>query len=126
MSVVTSHTIDLPQDRHIEVLEAGDGPALLCLHNAGGIPQWDGVLPKLAAKYTCTPAAPGYGRRWARCDRRPLRSFLHCFDVMEALASSGRTVGIDGRLIAAEMAALRPRNRPSGVAALIGLGATRR
>ena len=66
MSDVTSRTLDLPPiggvDRHIEVLEAGDGPALLFLHNAGGIPQWDGVLPKLAAKYhVYAPLLPGYG-----------------------------------------------------------------
>jgi len=117
MSDVTSRTLDLPPiggvDRHIEVLEAGDGPALLFLHNAGGIPQWDGVLPKLAAKYhVYAPLLPGYGQSTgldAIDDHFDL--FLHCFDVLDTLGlERPYLVGESmGGWIAAEMAALRPR-----------------
>jgi len=60
MSDVTSRTLDLPPiggvDRHIEVLEAGDGPALLFLHNAGGHLSEVGELasrPDLAVNDHC-------------------------------------------------------------------------
>lgn len=97
----------------IEVLVAGSGPALVFLHGAGGIAAWEGVLPLLARDHQVfAPLLPGYGNSTgleALEDQWDL--FLHCFDVIEAL-------GIDrpilvgesmGGWIAAEMAALRPR-----------------
>jgi len=47
----------------IEVLEAGDGPALLFLHGAGGIPLWEGALPLLARTFhVYAPLLPGFGQ----------------------------------------------------------------
>ena len=48
----SSRLLELGQGRRIEVLSAGSGPAVLFLHGAGGIPQWDGVLPLLASRFT--------------------------------------------------------------------------
>jgi len=113
MSEVTSRTLELSQDRRIEVLEAGSGAPLFFLHSAGGIPQWDGVLPILASKFHVhAPLLPGFGSSVgldALEDHFDL--FFHCFDVMEALGlERPYVVGESmGGWIAAEMAALRPR-----------------
>lgn len=109
----SSRTVDLSHERHIEVLEAGDGPPLLFLHGAGGIPEWDGVLPLLARHFHVhAPLLPGFGDSVgleALEDHFDL--FFHCFDVMEALGlDQPYVVGESmGGWIAAEMAALRPR-----------------
>ena len=114
MSEPTSRTLELSQGRRIEVLEAGSGAPLLFLHGAGGIPQWDGVLPRLAAKFHVhAPLLPGFGSSVgldALEDHFDL--FLHSFDVMEALdLQRPYLVGESmGGWIAAEMAALRPRD----------------
>jgi pimeloyl-ACP methyl ester carboxylesterase len=97
----------------IEVLEAGQGAPLLFLHGAGGIPFWEGVLPLLAREHRVyAPLLPGYGQSTGLEhleDQWDL--FLHGFDVMEALGLErpfllGESMG---GWIAAEMAALRPR-----------------
>jgi pimeloyl-ACP methyl ester carboxylesterase len=109
----SSRTLDLSQGRRIEVLEAGRGAPLLFLHGAGGIPQWDGVLPILSERFRVhAPLLPGFGQSVgldALEDHFDL--FLHCFDVMEALGiERPYVVGESlGGWIAAEMAALRPR-----------------
>src|SRR5262245_59157787 len=47
----------------IEVLEAGNGPALLFLHGAGGVPAWVGALPLLAERFrVVAPLLPGFGQ----------------------------------------------------------------
>ena len=52
----TSRILDLGAGRpQIEVLQAGDGPDLLFLHGAGGIPSWTGALPLLG---------PGWRHSW--------------------------------------------------------------
>ena len=113
MSGPSSHVVDLSADRHIEVLEAGSGTPLLFLHAAGGIPTWDGVLPILSKRFHVhAPLLPGYGSSTgldAIEDHFDL--FFHCFDVMEALGlDRPYVVGESmGGWIAAEMAALRPR-----------------
>ena len=103
-----------PTGRSIEVLEAGEGPPLLFLHGAGGIPPWEGVLPLLVARVPrlraaaarLRPARPGSSTSTTSCDL-----FLHGFDVMEALGlERPYVVGESmGGWIAAEMAALRPK-----------------
>jgi pimeloyl-ACP methyl ester carboxylesterase len=105
--------LDLPGDRKIEVLEAGDGVPLLFLHGAGGIPQWDGVLPILASRFHVhAPLLPGFG---ASVGLEALEDhfdlFFHGFDVMEALGlERPYVVGESmGGWMAAEMAALRPK-----------------
>ena len=97
----------------VEVIEAGDGAPLLFLHGAGGVPAWAGVLPLLAREYRVhAPLLPGFGRSTgleALEDQWDL--FLHGFDVMEALGlDRPYVVGESmGGWLAAEMAALRPR-----------------
>jgi pimeloyl-ACP methyl ester carboxylesterase len=97
----------------VEVLEAGSGPALLYLHGAGGIPAWAGALPLLAEAYrVAAPLLPGFGRSTGlELLDDQLDLFLHGFDVMEALGlERPYVVGESmGGWIAAEMAALRPR-----------------
>jgi pimeloyl-ACP methyl ester carboxylesterase len=97
----------------VEVLEAGSGPSLLFLHGAGGIPVWDGVLPLLAREFRVhAPLLPGFGQSTGLeylDDQWDL--FLHGFDVVEALGlERPYVVGESmGGWLAAEMAALRPR-----------------
>jgi len=122
----TARILELGQDRRIEVLEAGAGAPLLFLHGAGGVPQWDGVLPILSARFKVyAPLLPGFGRSVgleALDDHFDL--FFHCFDVMEALGiERPYVVGESmGGWIAAEMAALRPKEIARlALAAPIGL-----
>jgi pimeloyl-ACP methyl ester carboxylesterase len=97
----------------VEVLSAGDGPPLLFLHGAGGIPAWEGVLPLLArARRVHAPLLPGFGRSTGLEHlHEPLDLFFHGFDVMEALGlDRPYVVGESmGGWMAAEMAALRPK-----------------
>lgn len=97
----------------IEVLDAGEGPSLLFLHGAGGVPAWDGVLPLLSrAFHVHAPLLPGFGRS-AGIEHLEdqLDLFLHGFDVLEALGlERPYVVGESlGGWMAAEMAALRPK-----------------
>lgn len=97
----------------IEVLESGDGPPLVYLHGAGGIPMWDGPLPLLARRFhVYAPLLPGFGQSTgldALDEQWDL--FFHGFDVLEALGVERPYVVGDsmGGWLAAEMAALRPR-----------------
>jgi pimeloyl-ACP methyl ester carboxylesterase len=97
----------------VEVLDAGDGPSLLFLHGAGGVPAWQGPLPLLArAFHVHAPLLPGFGQSTGlEYLEEPLDLFLHGFDVMEALAlERPYVVGESlGGWMAAEMAALRPK-----------------
>jgi len=110
----TSRVLELGEHRPaIEVLEAGDGPPLLFLHGAGGVPAWDGALPELSRAFRVhAPLLPGFGRSTGLDyldDQWDL--FLHCFDVMDALGiERPYVVGESmGGWMAAEMAALRPK-----------------
>ena len=109
---VATRFVDVPAGT-VEVLEGGEGAPLLFLHGAGGVPLWEGVLPLLAREYRVyAPLLPGFGRSTgldALEDQLDL--FFHCFDVMEALGiERPYVVGESmGGWIAAEMAALRPR-----------------
>ncbi len=97
----------------VEVLEAGDGPPLLFLHGAGGVPSWDGALPLLSRAFRVhAPLLPGFGRSTGLehlQDQWDL--FLHGFDVLDALGlDRPYVVGESmGGWLAAEMAALRPK-----------------
>jgi pimeloyl-ACP methyl ester carboxylesterase len=110
----TSRLVALGTDRPtVEVLEAGDGPPLFFLHGAGGIPLWEGVLPLLARAFRVhAPLLPGYGQSTGLEhleDHWDL--FFHQFDVLEALGLERPLVLGEsmGGWIAAEMAALRPK-----------------
>jgi pimeloyl-ACP methyl ester carboxylesterase len=111
---VSSRLVQLGPGRPtIEVLEAGRGAPLVFLHGAGGIPVWEGVLPLLARHYRVhAPLLPGFGQSTgldALEDHWDL--FFHGFDVMEALGlERPYVVGESmGGWLAAEMAALRPK-----------------
>jgi pimeloyl-ACP methyl ester carboxylesterase len=110
----TSRLVALGPDRPtVEVLEAGDGPPLFFLHGAGGIPLWEGVLPLLARSFRVhAPLLPGYAQSTGLehlDDHWDL--FLHQFDLLEALQLERPLVLGEsmGGWIAAEMAALRPK-----------------
>jgi pimeloyl-ACP methyl ester carboxylesterase len=110
----SSRLVALGSDRPtIEVLEAGDGPSLFFLHGAGGIPLWEGVLPLLARTFRVhAPLLPGYGQSTGLEhleDHWDL--FFHQFDLLEALGLERPLVLGEsmGGWIAAEMAALRPK-----------------
>jgi pimeloyl-ACP methyl ester carboxylesterase len=113
-SAPRSRTLALGPGRPtIEVLEAGEGTPLLFLHGAGGIPLWDGVLPLLARRHrVLAPLLPGFGASTGLellDDQWDL--VLHAFDVVEALGLERPTVVGEsmGGWLAAEMAALRPK-----------------
>jgi len=115
MSTPRSRVIPLGKDRpSVEVLDAGEGAPLFFLHGAGGVPAWEGVLPLLAREYhVFAPLLPGFGQSTGieYLDDQ-LDLVLHQFDVMEALdLQRPYVVGESmGGWIAAEMAALRPRD----------------
>lgn len=98
---------------NIEVLEAGDGEPLLFLHGAGGIAEWEGVLPLLSARFhVYAPLLPGFGKSdGLDYLENQFDLFLHEFDVIEALGlDRPYVVGESmGGWLAAEMAALRPK-----------------
>ena len=114
MSTPFSRLIELGSGRPtVEVLEAGEGPPLLFLHGAGGVPAWEGVLPLLARHYRVhAPLLPGFGKSTGlEYLEDQLDLTLHGFDVMEALGLErpyviGESIGGS---VAVEMAALRPK-----------------
>ena len=114
LTIPRSRVIPLGAGRPtIEVLDAGDGAPLLFLHGAGGVPAWDGVLPLLAREYhVYAPLLPGFGQSTGLeyLDDQ-LDLVLHGFDVMDALDLQRPFVLGEsmGGWLAAEMAALRPR-----------------
>ncbi len=110
-----SHILNLGANRpSVEVLEAGEGSPLFFLHGAGGIMAWEGVLPLLARKYhVYAPLLPGFGQSTGiEYLEDQFDLFLHGFDVMEALGlERPDLVGESlGGWMAAEMAALRPKD----------------
>jgi pimeloyl-ACP methyl ester carboxylesterase len=114
MSGVDVRLLRLGADRPtIQVIDGGDGPPLLFLHGAGGVPAWEGALPLLAERFhVYAPLLPGFGESTGLDyleDQQDL--FLHGFDVMEALGlERPYVVGESmGGWMAAEMAALRPK-----------------
>lgn len=103
------------QTPHVPVryLEGGDGPALFYLHGAGGVRADDPLLLKLAeTHHVYAPLLPGYGDS-EECHelREMLDITLHYWDVVQALGlSKPLIVGHSmGGMIAAEMAAVAPR-----------------
>ncbi|HZS05415.1 MAG TPA: alpha/beta hydrolase [Blastocatellia bacterium] len=110
----------------VEVIEAGDGARLLFLHGAGGISAWEGVLPLLAERFhVYAPLLPGFGQSTGlEYLEDQFDLFMHGFDVIEALGlSQPYIVGESlGGWMAAEMAALRPKDvRRLALVAPVGL-----
>ena len=99
--------------RKIHVLEAGDGPPLVFLHGAGGLAEDSPFLAALAERWhVFAPLLPGYGdSEGAESLRDMLAVTLHSFDVLDALGLD-RPILVGhsmGGMIAAEMAAIAPR-----------------
>ena len=109
-----SRLVDVAQGRaRIRVYAAGQGPDLLYLHGAGGLLPNDPFLAALAARFRVhAPVLPGYeDSEGADRLRDMLDIALFGFDVIEALGLD-RPILVGhsmGGMIAAEMAALNPR-----------------
>jgi pimeloyl-ACP methyl ester carboxylesterase len=112
--------------RTIQLFEAGDGDPLVFLHGEGGLVADSPLLAALArGRQVFAPLLPGYGlSAGAEGLRDMLAVTLHSFDVLDALGLDRPTlVGHSmGGMIAAEMAALAPRQvERLGLIAPIGL-----
>ena len=110
--MITERAITL-RGRRIAVFVGGAGRDLVFLHGAGGLTADDPLLARLAARYRVhAPLLPGFG---ASEDAPELRDMLdvtlHGFDVIDALGlTRPLLVGHSmGGMIAAEMAAIAPR-----------------
>jgi pimeloyl-ACP methyl ester carboxylesterase len=99
--------------RRIRVFEAGEGRPLVFLHGAGGLTEDNPFLAALARRWhVFAPLLPGYGdSEGAEGLRDMLAVTLHTFDVVDALGLD-RPILVGhsmGGMIAAEMAAVAPR-----------------
>jgi pimeloyl-ACP methyl ester carboxylesterase len=115
MSEIQSRMVELGANRPtLEVQEAGSGPPLFFLHGAGGV-SWDGGLSLLARHFrVVAPCMPGFGKSPSEGLERiedALELWQTCFDVMEKVGVERPLVLGEsfGGWIAAEMAALRPK-----------------
>ena len=100
----------------IRVYEGGSGEPLVYLHGAGGLLPNDPFLAALAGRFrVCAPLLPGYeDSEGADNLRTMLDVTLWAFDVVEALGLE-RPILVGhsmGGMIAAEMAAVCPRDVP--------------
>jgi pimeloyl-ACP methyl ester carboxylesterase len=109
-----SYLVDVAQGRRkVRVFENGSGTPLLFLHSAGGLTEDSPFLAALARRWhVFAPLLPGYGdSEGAESLRDMLGVTLHSFDVIEALGLD-RPILVGhsmGGMIAAEMAAVAPR-----------------
>jgi pimeloyl-ACP methyl ester carboxylesterase len=109
-----SHLLDVAAGRaRVRVFEAGEGRPLVFLHSAGGLTEDSPFLAALAARWhVFAPLLPGYGdSEGAESLRDMLGVTLHTFDVIGALGLD-RPILVGhsmGGMIAAEMAAVAPR-----------------
>ncbi len=98
----------------VRCFEGGSGQPLLFLHGAGGLMANDPFLAALATKYhVYAPLLPGYGDSDEAPELREMLDItLHYLDLVEALGLKDPIlVGHSmGGMIAAEMAALAPKD----------------
>ena len=98
----------------VRYYEGGRGQPLVFLHGAGGILPGDPFLDRLAAKcHVYAPLVPGYGDSQEAPQLRDMLDFtLHTLDVVDALGLKDPVLAGHsmGGMIAAEMAALAPRD----------------
>jgi pimeloyl-ACP methyl ester carboxylesterase len=98
----------------VRYYEGGKGQPLVFLHGAGGILPQDPFLDRLAQKFhVYAPLLPGYGDSQECSALRDMLDFtLHTSDVIDALGLSKPVLAGHsmGGMIAAEMAALAPRD----------------
>lgn len=94
----------------VQVLEGGQGKALVFLHGAGGVTADDPLLKELAKSFhVYAPLVPGYGTSQECHELRDMLDLtLHTLDVVDALKLKDPIlVGHSmGGMIAAEMAAV--------------------
>ncbi len=109
-----SYVLDVAGGRRkIQVFEAGQGRPLVFLHGAGGITEDNPFLAALARRWhVFAPLLPGYGDSEGAEELRDMLAVtLHSFDVVDALGLD-RPILVGhsmGGMIAAEMAAVAPR-----------------
>jgi pimeloyl-ACP methyl ester carboxylesterase len=112
--------------RKIRVFEAGEGRPLVFLHGAGGLTEDSPFLAALARRWRVfAPLLPGYADSEGGENLRDMLAVtLHTFDVVDALGLD-RPILVGhslGGMIAAEMAAIAPREvERLGLIALAGL-----
>ena len=95
------------------MFEAGEGRPLVFLHGAGGLTEESPFLAALARRWhVYAPLLPGYGDSEGGDELRDMLAVtLHSFDVLDALGLD-RPILVGhsmGGMIAAEMAAVAPR-----------------
>jgi pimeloyl-ACP methyl ester carboxylesterase len=107
-------TIETRRGARCRVLEAGSGPPVVFLHGAGGLLADNPFLDRLAARYhVFAPELPGYGESTGDELLEDMLDFtLHGWDVVSALGlTRPHLIGHSmGGMIAAEMAAVAPRD----------------
>lgn len=109
-----SFLLDVAGDRRkIRIFEAGEGAPLVFWHGAGGLAEDDPFLAALARRWhVFAPLLPGYGdSEGGESLPDMLAVTLHGFDVIEALGLDRPILAghAMGGMIAAEMAAVAPR-----------------
>ena len=106
-------TIETRKGIRSEVLEAGEGQPLVFFHGAGGLLPQEPLLERLAQRYhVYAPVWPGYGAEPGEDLIEDMLDFaLHGWDMADALGlERPHLVGHSmGGMIAAEMAAINPR-----------------
>jgi len=111
---IRSYLLDVAAGRRkVRVFEAGEGRPLVFLHGAGGLTEDNPFLTALAGRWhVFAPLLPGYDdSEGAESLRDMLDVTLHSFDVLDALGLD-RPILVGhslGGMIAAEMAAVAPR-----------------
>lgn len=111
---IRSYVVEIVAGRRkIRVFEAGEGRPLVFLHGAGGLTEESPFLAALARRWhVYAPLLPGYGNSEGGEELRDMLAVtLHSFDVLDALGLD-RPILVGhsmGGMIAAEMAAVAPR-----------------
>jgi len=109
-----TRTVETRRGTRVRVLEGGSGKPLVFLHGAGGLFAENAFLDRLAERYrVLAPELPGYGESTGEELLEDMLDFtLHGWDVVAALGvERPYLVGHSmGGMIAAEMAALCPRD----------------
>ena len=107
-------TVETGRGARCRVLEAGSGQPVVFLHGAGGLLADNPFLDQLAARYhVFAPELPGYGESTGEELLEDMLDFtLHGWDVVTALGlTRPHLIGHSmGGMIAAEMAAVAPRD----------------
>ncbi len=110
---MNARTIETKRGAKVRVLEGGRGKPLVFLHGAGGFFAENAFLDRLAERYhVFAPELPGYGESTGEALLEDMLDFtLHGWDVVAALGvEHPHLIGHSmGGMIAAEMAALCPR-----------------